>query len=319
MTRLMAEPNAAKLAAKRILVTGASGFIGGRLCQRLVALGADVHGVSRRTAPDSQQSVRWWQTDLADPHEAHRLVEIVQPDVILHLAGEVVGARAVDHVVPTLKGNLLSSVNLLLAAVTVGCRRVVLTGSIEEPSQGDAAAVPSSPYAAAKLAATAYGRMFHALYGLDVVVLRVFMVYGPGQKDLRKLVPYVILTLLRGETPKMSSGLRLVDWIYVDDVVDAFVAAAANDAGGGEVLEVGSGELVTVRNLVEQLAPLVRPDAQLRFDSSNDRPLEQVRKAQVERTTEVLGWAPRVPLAEGLSRTVNFYRGWAGQDPSSRD
>jgi len=124
---------------------------------------------------------------------------------------------------------------------------------------------------------------------------------------------------LRGATPKMSSGLRPVDWIYVDDAVDAFIAAAANNAGGGEVLEVGSGELVTVRSLVEQLAPLVRPDAQLHFDSSNDRPLEQVRKAQIERTTEVLGWAPRVRLAEGLSRTVDFYRGCAGQDPSSCD
>ena len=142
--------------------------------------------------------------------------------------------------------------------------------------------------------------MFHALYGLDVVVLRVFMVYGPGQKDLRKLVPYVIQSLLRGETPKMSSGLRPVDWIYVDDVVDAFVAAAARNAGGGEVLEVGSGQLVTVRDLVEQVAPLVRPDAQLRFDSGNDRPMEQVRRAQIQRTTEVLDWHPRVPLAEGL-------------------
>ena len=312
-------PTAARLAGHRILVTGASGFIGARLCGSLVALGADVHGVSRRAAPVSDQPIRWWQADLAKPQEARRLVEMVQPDVILHLAGEVVGARALDQVLPTLNGNLLSAVNLLLAAATIGCRRVVLTGSIEEPSQGEVAAVPSSPYAASKLAATAYGRMFHALYGLDVLILRVFMVYGPGQTDLRKLVPYVILSLLRGETPKMSSGLRPVDWIYVDDVVDAFVAAATTDAGAGEVLEVGSGELVTVRDLVEQLAPLVRPDAQLRFDSGNDRPLEQVRRAQIQRTTEVLDWHPQVPLADGLQRTVDFYRALAAQGPDQRD
>ena len=312
------KPTADTLAAGRILVTGASGFIGARLCDALLALGAEVHGVSRRADPGSDPPVCWWQTDLADTRAVQDLVEAVRPDVILHLAGEVVGARTLDQVLPTVRGNLLSAVNLLLAAATLGCRRVVLTGSIEEPSQGDVAAVPSSPYAMSKLAATGYGRMFHALYGLDVLILRVFMVYGPGQKDLRKLVPYVILSLLRGETPQMSSGLRPVDWIYVDDVVDAFVAAAASEVGGGEVLEVGSGELVTVRALVEQLAPLVRTDAQLRFDSANDRRLEQVRKAEIQRTTELLSWRPRVPLAEGLRRTVEFYRAFGDQDPGRR-
>ncbi len=305
-------------AERRILVTGASGFIGARLCHQLAELGAEVHGVSRRVDPKADSSFHWWQTDLIDPEAVHRLVATVRPHVILHLAGEVVGARALDQVLPTLRGNLLSSVNLLVAAAAGGCRRVVLTGSIEEPSQGDAAGVPSSPYAAAKLAATGYGRMFHALYGLDVVTLRVFMVYGPGQKDLRKLVPYVILSLLRGDSPSMSSGLRPVDWIYVDDVVAAFVAAAQTKAGGGEVLEVGSGELVTVRELVERLAPLVRADAKLRFDAANDRPLEQVRRADTRRTTELLGWRPQVALADGLRRTVDWYRALAAQDLPDR-
>lgn len=311
------KPPAETLAARRVLVTGASGFIGARLCNALLALGAEVHGVSRRADPGGDPPIRWWQADLADAQAVHRLVETVRPEIILHLAGEVVGKRDLDQILPTLRGNLLSAVNLLLAAASLGCRRVVLTGSIEEPSQGDAAAVPSSPYAASKLAATGYGRLFHALYGLDVVILRVFMVYGPGQKDLKKLLPYVILSLLRGETPQMSSGRRPVDWVYVDDVVEAFVAAAANVGGGGEVLEVGSGELVTVRDLIERLAPLVRPDARLHFDTANDRPLEQVRRAQIQRTTEVLDWRPQVSLAQGLQRTVDYYRAMATQDPAA--
>lgn len=311
------KPPAETLAARRVLVTGASGFIGARLCNALLALGAEVHGVSRRADPGGDPPIRWWQADLADAQAVHRLVETVRPEIILHLAGEVVGKRDLDQILPTLRGNLLSAVNLLLAAASLGCRRVVLTGSIEEPSQGDAAAVPSSPYAASKLAATGYGRLFHALYGLDVVILRVFMVYGPGQKDLKKLLPYVILSLLRGETPQMSSGRRPVDWIYVDDVVEAFVAAAASVGGGGEVLEVGSGELVTVRDLIERLAPLVRPDALLHFDTANDRPLEQVRRAQIQRTTEVLDWRPQVSLAQGLQRTVDYYRAMATQDPAA--
>jgi nucleoside-diphosphate-sugar epimerase len=307
------------LAQSRILVTGATGFIGSHLCKRLVELGAEVFGVSRSEQSAANPFVRWWQADLVDPDSVKRVVDAVQPEVILHLAGEVVGHRSLDRILPTLQGNLLSTVNLLVAAAECGCRRVVLTGSIEEPNQDEPGAAPSSPYAASKFAATSYGRMFHALYALDVVILRVYMVYGPGQKDLRKLVPYVILSLLRGETPRMSSGIRPVDWIYVDDVVAAFVAAAGATVGGGEVLEVGSGELVTVRELVERLAPMVIPGAQLDFDSASDRPLEQVRKADTRRLEELLDWRPKVPLDEGLQRTVDWYRDFAAMGSAPHD
>jgi nucleoside-diphosphate-sugar epimerase len=122
------------------------------------------------------------------------------------------------------------------------------------------------------------------------------------------------MSLMRGETPPMSSGVRPVDWIYVDDVVAAFIAAAQTRAGGGEVLEVGSGELVTVRELVERLAPLVRADARLSFDPANDRPLEQVRRAHIRRTEKLLGWSPQVALADGLRLTVDWYRALAARD-----
>jgi nucleoside-diphosphate-sugar epimerase len=251
---------------------------------------------------------RWWQADLADGPQVAKLVKAVQPEVILHLAGEVVGSRTIEQVMPTLRGNLLSTVNLLSAAVECGCRRVVLTGSVEEPDRGDAQAVPASPYAASKSAATAYGRMFHALYNLEVLTLRVFMVYGPGQIDLNKLVPYVILSLLRGSTPTMSSGRRPVDWIYVDDVVEAFVKAAETGGTAGEILEIGSGRLVTVREIVEKIALIVSPDAQLVFDPALDRPLEQVRAADPEPAAARLDWRPQIPLDEGLRRTIEWYR-----------
>jgi nucleoside-diphosphate-sugar epimerase len=296
------------LQGRRILVTGASGFIGAHLCRRMAGAGAEVHAISRQPPGAADIPVQWWQADLGDRTAVREVVAGVRPGLILHLAGEVVGARGIEQVMPTLCGNLLSTVHLLEAAVESGCERVVLTGSIEEPNQGDPAAVPSSPYAASKLAATGYGRMFHALYGLDVVILRVFMVYGPAQRDPRKLVPFVINTLLRGETPSLSSGRRPVDWIHVDDVVEAFMAVARSTAGGGGIFEIGSGSLLTVRDLVERLAPLVRPDARLDFNTASDRPLEQVRVADITRAAEVFGWVPRVPIDEGLRGTVEWYR-----------
>jgi UDP-glucose 4-epimerase len=296
------------LSGKTALVTGASGFIGAATARRLRDAGAIVHGVSRRAQPEKGACTRWWQADVGDIAEVRALVAAVEPDVVFHLAALVSGARGLDRVLPMLHANLLAAVNLLVATTERPVERLVLAGSLEEPQPDSAWAVPASPYAAAKLAAGAYARMFHALYGTRAVCLRLFMVYGPAQPDLSKLVPYVTLSLLRGEAPALSSGTRPVDWVYVDDIVDALLAAAVTDGVEGRTLDVGSGELVTVREVVERIARLVETGITPGFGAVPERPLEQVRVANVAETAACLGWRARTPLEEGLARTVDWYR-----------
>jgi UDP-glucose 4-epimerase len=304
-----------------VLVTGASGFIGARLCDRAGELGAAVHGVSRRPSPDLSPALRWDHVDLTDEAASRALVQRVQPDVVLHLASEVSGDRSADVVLPMLNSNLVAAVNVLLACHEAGCSRIVLAGSMEEPDLGDAEAIAQSPYAAAKWAALTYARMFRALYGLPVVHLRIFMVYGPGQRDLRKLVPYVTTSLLRGEAPELTSGERQVDWIYVDDVVDAFLGAAVTPGAEGASLDIGSGGLVAVREVVARLRRLVGGDIEPRFGAVPDRKLERVRVADPATAAAAIGWRPRTSLDEGLARTVEFYRARlepsAGRRPAS--
>ena len=289
----------------RALVTGASGFIGGRLCRRLLADGEEVHAISRR--PHEDDAVRWWQSDLGDADEVARTLGRIRPDVVYHLAGYVTGSRELDAVLPSLRDNLVSAVNVLVAAARIGCS-VVLAGSQEEPEPAAEDPVPASPYAAAKLAVGSFARMLHALHGLQVVNLRIFMVYGPGQHDRTKLVPYVITSLLRAAPPKLSSGARPVDWVYVDDVVDAFVSACSRSDLAGASLDIGTGELVTIRAIVERIAETVGTGVQPDFGALPERPLEIVRAADVERTKDILGWQPRTTLTEGLRSTVDWYR-----------
>jgi UDP-glucose 4-epimerase len=219
-----------------------------------------------------------------------------------------------------LHANLVAAVNVMLACHEAGCRRIVLAGSMEEPDLGDAQ-VAQSPYAAAKWAAQTYARMFRALYGLSIVHLRIFMVYGPGQRDLRKLIPYVTTSLLRGEAPELMSGEREVDWIYVDDVVDAFLAAAATPGAEDASLDIGSGKLVPVREVVAHLRRLVGGDIEPRFGAVPDRKLERVRVADPAIAAAAIEWRPRTSLDEGLARTVDFYRArlepTAGRRPAS--
>src|SRR5215212_8525730 len=172
----------------------------------------------------------WHAADLTDVDECVELIGDLAPDVVFHMSSAAAGARDVDLVVPMMAANQVAAVNLLTAiARSALTARVVFAGSLEEPHQGEDP-TPRSPYAAAKWAATAYARMFYSLWNVRVSVLRISMVYGPAQPDITKLIPYSTLALLRGEPPLLSSGKRMVDWVYVDDVVDAFIRTAETEA-----------------------------------------------------------------------------------------
>lgn len=300
-----------------VLVTGASGFIGNRLCERLSGAGARVNAVSRRVREDPADDLAWWPVDLSRAEDVNRLVEAVAPEFVFHLASHVFGSRDLALVEPTFRDNLATTVNLLTAVADKGCRRIILAGSLEEPDEGEVAAVPSSPYAASKFAASAYGRFFHALYGTPVSIARIFMVYGPGQRDLAKLVPFVALSLLRGESPGLSGGTRGVDWIFVDDVVEGLAAMAISEGSEGKTIDLGTGEMVTVREVAETLTDIVGGPAKPSFGALADRPMEQVRVADAAATLERIGWGPSVSLRKGLSRTVDWCRELraAGQAP----
>lgn len=293
---------------RRVLVTGGSGFIGSMLCRRLSQLGADVHAVSRRPCAAEGGSITGWQSDLADYDGVRRLFAAVKPEIVFHLASEVTGSRELDRVLPTLRGNLVSAVNVFIAATENNCQRVVTAGSLEEPDESDPAAIPCSPYAAAKWASSGYARMFHALYAAPIVVARLFMVYGPGQQDLRKLVPYVILSLLRGESPKLSGGARLVDWVYVEDVLEGLLALGVARDVDGVTMDLGSGQLVTTREVVESISAIVDRNVPLEFGAVPERPMERVRVADTERTYRLLGWRPGYSLQQGLAQTAIWYR-----------
>lgn len=300
--------NLSKLLGKKILVTGAKGFIGSHLCRSLYRIGTEVHGVSRKMHSKDENFMRWWQGDLADIEIVRNLLTTIKPEIIFHLASHVAGSRNLELVLPTFRSNLMTTVNILTVATEIGCHRIVLTGSMEEPGSESAETIPCSPYAAAKWASSGYARMFHSLYQTPVVIARLFMVYGPGQQDMTKLIPYVTLSLLRNEAPQLSSGTRQIDWIYVEDIVDGLIAAAQAPDIEGSTIDLGSGSLVPIRTVVEHLVNLVNPTIDPLFGALHDRPMEQVQVAKVSETFDKIGWKPTVSLEKGLALTVDWYR-----------
>ncbi len=148
------------------MVTGATGFFGSHLCRRLRDTGAEIYAVSRNAREDAGAGFRWLQADLNDISAVRRMLLEVRPDVVFHLSGIATADVGLELVLPTFHALLVSTVNLLTVAAEIGIPRVILAGSLQEPKPDDADPTPSSPYAAAKWASSAYGRMVRRIYGV---------------------------------------------------------------------------------------------------------------------------------------------------------
>src|SRR5690348_11933767 len=294
-----------RLVDKVVLVTGASGFIGSHLCSSLRNLRAEVHATSRaeRKSPDLQ----WWQLNLAELGSVRKLFVDIHPDIIYHLSGHVTAAPDLSLALSTFESHVASTVNLLTVAAEMGCERFIMTGSLTEPQLSGAEPIPSSPYAAAKWVSATYGRMFQALYQTPVVTVRPFMTYGPNQNPA-KLIPYVILTLVRGHIPKLASGEWQADWIYIDDVIRGILAATQVELLCQRTIDLGSGVTIPVRSVVDRVIGLMGSSVLPALGSMVDRPAEEVSAADTDYADKMLGWKPEITLDEGLSRTIDWYK-----------
>lgn len=288
---------------QRAVITGASGFIGHALARYLLERGVAVTCAARRQ-PERPAPGSWRLGDLGDWSYLRGLIVDAAPDVVFNLAARVTGSRDLTEVEPTLRTNLVGAVGVLQAVSEFPSGRVILIGSTEEPRS---AAAPCSPYAAAKAAQVGYAQLFHDLYGTRVTVARLAMTYGPDQPDRTKVVPYSILSFLANTPPKLSSGTRRADWIMVDDVVDALIALADAPDTVGEVVDVGTGQGHSVRQVVETIAELLGTAITPQWGAVAERPGEVGNLADVVAAKRLAGWSAATDLRSGLARTVKWY------------
>jgi UDP-glucose 4-epimerase len=293
-----------QFSGKIILITGATGFIGSHLAKRFCEMGAIVHCISRIQKESEEENMIWWRGSFEDYSTVEMLIKKIKPEIIFHMAGSVTASNDFEHVMPTFHSLLTSTVNLLTVAEKQGCERIVLTGSCTEPL--DEHPYPNSPYAAAKLAINAYGHLFQRVYKSPVVIVRPFMGYGPGQPK-GKLIPHVILSLLRGESPPLTSGSWVTDWVYIEDTVEGILAASVAHNVEGKTIDLGTGVLTPVREIIKKIVDIVKPTGKPLFGALQDRHEEHTRLADTQYAFEKIGWKAKTSLEDGLKKSVEYF------------
>ncbi len=293
------------LAGKKILITGAKGFIGGHLLSELLSAGAELHATSRAYQnTELGTRIKWWQGTMQDYDFASNLFSEVKPEIVFHMAGDVTAANDISHVLSTYHSLLTSTLHILTLADKTACERIVLTGSSTEPLEENP--VPNSPYSAAKWATNVYGKMFQNMYGLPVVMVRPFMGYGPAQ-PAGKIIPFVINSFLNKTAPLLSNGYWLTDWVYIKDTIQGIIAASVLDGCEGITIDLGSGRLTSVREVITKLTDIMNPVNKPVFGALPDRHHEHTRTANTDLAFEKLKWKASTSLDEGLKQTVDWY------------
>ncbi len=304
---------------KRVLITGASGFVGANLCRRLLRDGHDVHlalrpGYRSWRIDEIKDQVRLHLVDLADAEAARTLVQAVRPEWIFHLA--VHGAYSTQtDIAEMIRTNLTATVNLLESCRQIGFEAFINTGSSSEygyknhPPREDEWLEPNSEYAVTKASATLYCRFLARKLQLPVRTLRLYSVYGPYEEPAR-LIPALAIHGLEGKLPPLVHPAIARDYIYSDDVNEAFVLAATRPGQEpGVVYNVGSGCQTSLAEVVAAVRQRLPIPEEPRWGSMPERKWDTgIWVADSTKLQQDLGWTPRTTFAVGFAKTVEWLR-----------
>lgn len=312
------------LSGRPVLVTGAGGFIGGHLVEMLVAAGASVTALVRYNSRNERGTLDWIARDVASEVEAVpgelRDIEsvsraVVGAEIVLHLGAQI--AIPYSYVNPRdfFEVNVLGSLNVAQACLAAGVQRVVHTSTSEVYGSAQQVPItethplePQSPYAASKLAADKLMDSWQRSFDLPVVVLRPFNTYGPRQ-SARAIIPTIISQALAGDTLRLGSLHPRRDLTFVRDTAAGILAAATVPDAVGQTIQLGTGEAVSVRQLVEMVGDVMGKELHPVLDEARVRPANsevELLLSEPARARDMLGWEPRMALRDGLAETIDW-------------
>jgi NAD dependent epimerase/dehydratase len=309
---------------KKILVTGAGGFIGSHLTERLVREGGSVSAMVRYNSrgfrgwlDDSPLAgdIRFLPGDIRDPHFVRESMRGV--DIVFHLAALIAIPYSYSAPESYVSTNITGTLNVLQAGREFGTSRILHTSTSEV--YGTALQVPipeshplqgQSPYSASKIGADKLAESYYLSFGLPVVTVRPFNTFGPRQ-SMRAVIPTIITQLLAGRALKLGSVTPTRDMNFYSNTVDGFLKAALADGAPGGTFNFGSGREISIGDLAQLIAKIIGIETGIEAEESRMRPEKsEVQRLLADHTLaqDKLGWAPAVELEDGLEKTIEWFR-----------
>lgn len=304
----------------KILVTGGAGFIGSHVVDRLVLEGHSVSvidNLSTGKIENVNREAKFHKIDIVSPR-IERVFKKERPELICHLAAQMDVRRSVADPVYDAQSNIIGMLNLLENGIRYGVRKVIFASTggavygegVLYPTSEECLPRPISPYGISKLTGEHYLFYYNVSYGLNYVVLRYANVYGPRQDPFGEAGVVAIFSqkILRDEQPVINgNGMQTRDYVYVDDVVDSVLASIYNDVN--DVFNVGTGIETTVNELFRHLIEITGKSHIKEMHGPAKKGEQQRSCLSYDKIRKALEWEPGVPLREGMTRTVEFFKG----------
>ncbi len=309
---------------KKVLITGAGGFIGSHLTERLVELEADVrvfvrynsrgnYGLIEIIPPQIKEKIEIIQGDLRDSDAINKAMEKIE--IVFHLGALIAIPYSYIHPNEVIETNIFGTLNVLNAAKEKGIEKIIHTSTSEV--YGTAQYVPidekhplqgQSPYSASKIGADMIAESFYRSYGLPITIIRPFNTYGPRQ-SARAVIPTIITQALTQDTVFIGATHPTRDITFVKDTIEGFIKIAESPRSVFEIINIGSNFEISMGELAEKIISLIGRKVKFSFDATRIRPVDsEVERlwADNSKAKNLLNWEPKVSLEEGLKQTIEW-------------
>jgi len=299
----------------KVLITGASGFVGSHVARLLVAEGCEVHALVRESSnrwriQDILPSMYLWQSDLVAFENMNAYLQEIKPELCIHLAWYAVPGKYLNS--QENLDSIQASINLLSQLAELGCKRFVGIGTCFEYDLSlgylseSSLTKPITLYAATKVALSTILQQFAQITEMEIAWIRLFYQYGP-MEDERRLIPGIISSLLRDEVVKTTKGEQIRDFLHIEDVASAIWAVAKSNVSG--VVNVGSGQPVTVGQILLELGNLLGKPDLVHLGALPYRPNDPMFIcANNEFLRKKTDWTQKYNLTTGLKNTIEWYK-----------
>lgn len=317
-----------KLEDKKALVTGAGGFIGSYLTERLIKEGAKVRalvnynsrkdlGKIEEIPKDVRKQIEIIDRDFRDSALAMKAAKGM--DIIFHLGARISIPHSYDAPRDHIETNILGTLNFLEAALEYGTKKIITTSTSETYGTALTPLInenhplqAQSPYAASKAGADILARSFYCSFKLPVAIVRPFNTYGPRQSD-RAVIPAIISQAITGGKINLGSLEPKRDFTYVEDTVDAFIKTAECEHSVGEIINIGSGSAISIRDVVKTVGEILGEDLESRVEIKKERMRPEDSEVWLllcdnSKAKKLLGWKPETEFKDGLKNVVEYIK-----------